>query len=118
MNYKTGIDRLFDRHGRDTKLQIAGYYYYDKAIIQLMRYKNKAYVDLPIGPSGIRDNGTYLYIGKPEHDFSKNWRTVRIFADGFEFLVKRAQMIYCGSQPLYLWAVLYPMAKDGAYEGD
>ncbi|MBR6693883.1 MAG: hypothetical protein IKL62_02930 [Clostridia bacterium] len=117
MDYKKGIDRLLERYGRDATIENLGKRYSDKAIIQLMRYKNKIYVDLPIGPSGMRDNATYLYIGKPEHDFSTSWRNVRIFADGLHFLVKRAQMIYCGQEPLYLWAVLYPAIRDGAYEG-
>ena len=115
MDYKKGINRLLDRYGREATIRIEGKDYTDTALIQLMRYKNKIYVDLPIGPTGLRDNASYLYIGKPQYDFSDRWRNTRVFADGYEFVVKRADMVYCGQTPLYLWAVLYPSIRDGGY---
>ncbi len=116
MDYKKGLYRLLDNYGRPTTLYIKGITYSDNAIVQLMRYKNKMYIDLPVNELGTHDNGSYLYIGKPDYDFSKHWQGTRVMTDGLVFMVKRAQMIYCGTQPLYLWAILYPAVKDGDYE--
>lgn len=111
------IAELFSKHGQEIELQWPFESYYYKAFVQLMRYKNKMYIDLPMGEMGRRDNGCYLYIGPPEYDFSQNWETVKIYFEGRKHRVKRAQMIYCGGKPFYVWAVLYRTVKDGEYEG-
>ncbi|MBQ8550785.1 MAG: hypothetical protein IKL44_03295 [Clostridia bacterium] len=80
-----------------------------------MRYKNKIYVDLPRGPAGTRDNGSYLYIGKPQYDFSETWNASKVYIDGRVFWVKRAELIRFGGRPLYVWAVLYPAIEGGKY---
>lgn len=116
MNREKIITKLFDRYGQDTVIEIKFKKHYDKAFVQLMRYKNKIYLDLPVGEIGTRDNSSYLYIGKPEYDFTNNWDTVRIFSDGYVHYVKRAQMVYCAGKPLYVWAVLYRTVRDGEYE--
>ena len=116
MNIEKSVKKLFETCGQDVTVQIEYKQYNDKAFVQLMRYKNKIYIDLPLGETGIRDNGSYLYIGKPEYDFSDSWGTVRIYCDGYKYMVKRAQMIYLGSKPVCLWAVLYRTVRDGKYE--
>ncbi len=118
MNLEKRIKKLFERCGQDVTLQIKFKTYKDKAFVQLMRYKNKIYIDLPSGEVGVRDNGSYLYIGKPEYDFSEEWGTVRVFCDGYKYMVKRAQMIYFGNKPVCVWAVLYRTVRDGKYERD
>jgi hypothetical protein len=84
-------------------------------MVQIMRYKNKIYVDLPRGPAGMRDNASYLYIGKPQYDFSETFNTAKVYIENRVFWVKRAQLIRFGGQPLYVWAVLYPAMEDGKY---
>lgn len=116
MNIEKSINRLFKTCGQDVVIRKSFIDYHDKAFIQLMRYKNKIYVDLPAGEVGIRDNGTYLYIGKPKYDFTESWGGIHIFCDGYRYLVKRAQMIYLGTKPVCVWAVLYRTVKDGEYE--
>lgn len=110
------VNRLFDKYGQDVVIEINAERYEDTAFVQLMRYKNKIYLDLPVGEIGTRENGSYLYIGKPCYDLSKQTDNVKIYSEGFLHYVKRAQTIYCAGKPLYTWAVLYRTVKDGEYE--
>ncbi len=116
MNIEKSVNKLFDTCGQDVTLQISIYEYHAKAFVQIMRYKNKMYVDLPMGEPGILDDGCYLYIGKPEYDFSNDWGTVRVFFGGYKHKVKRAHMLYVGNKPVCVWAVLYRTIRDGKYE--
>ncbi len=117
MDYKKSIMRLLERHGEAVKILSHGKYYNGRAIIQIMRYKNKMYIDLPVNELGTHDNGSYLYIGSPDFDFSRQWESTQITdEEGYVYLVKRAHMIYCGRVPVYMWAVLKPAVKDGVYE--
>ncbi len=111
------ILKLFEKRAQDIKVTIRQETYNIKAFIQLMRYKNKMYIDLPMGEIGRRDNGCYLYIGPAEPNFSSDWNTTKVFFEGYAHRVKRAQMIYCDGKPFYIWAVLYRIVKDGEYEG-
>lgn len=116
MNCKRQIDKILTKYGKKIKIRNFLTESEGLAIIQLMRYKNKMYVDLPISEIGVRDTGCYLYIGSPENDFTENWRNIKIEVDGHLFGIKRAHMIYCGKQPFYQWAILYRRCSGGAYE--
>lgn len=117
MDFKKSVARLLEKYGGKVRILAQGNYYNGKAIIQLMRYKNKMYIDLPVNELGTHDNGSYLYIGSPEFDFSKKWTNAQITDEkGYIYVVKRAHMIYCGTEPVYMWAVLKPAVKDGEYE--
>ncbi len=116
MNITKTVSKLLEKRGQDVKVVLRYDEYNIKAFIQLMRYKNKMYIDLPMGEIGRRDNGCYLYIGPPEPDFTECWTTTDVYFNGYTYGVKRAQMIYCDGKPFYIWAVLYRIVKDGEYE--
>lgn len=116
MKIENRIDRLFQKYGQEVRVNLRHVRYNIKAFVQHMRYKNKMYIDLPLGAVGERDNGCYLYVGPPECDFSDEWGGVELFVGGYRYLVKRAQMIYLGEKPIYVWAVLYRTIKEGNYE--
>lgn len=116
MNATEKINELFSKHGQSITVVNSLKEYNIKAFVQVMRYKNKMYIDLPMGGLGRKDNGCYLYVGPPECDFTENAVTAKIFFEGYKHRVKRAEMIYCDGKPFYVWAVLYRTIKDGDYE--
>ncbi len=117
MKIEKMIKTIFKKYGQQAEVNLRHKKYNIEAFVQHMRYKNKMYIDLPLAAVGQRDNGCYLYIGPPECDFSNNWGGVELFIGGYRYLVKRAQMIYFGTTPLYVWAVLYRTISEGEYEG-
>lgn len=116
MDFKQTLSSLFKKHGQEILLDTFFEKHSFKAFLQIMRYKNKIYIDLPQGEIGRRDNGCFLYIGPPEYDFTEKINLTKINFGGSVYRVKRAQKVYFGDEPLYIWAVLYRTIKDGAYE--
>lgn len=116
MNFLILMHRFFEKHGQEMILDTFTEQHEIRAFIQVMRYKNKIYIDLPQGEIGRRDNGCFLYIGPPEHDFTDKIDATKIFFAGQKYRVRRAQRIYFGNRPLYIWAVLYRTIRDGEYE--
>lgn len=114
MDLKKKIDSLLEKHGR--KIEI----FFDEtpidtfALIQPLRYKNKMYLELERSEIGIKDNTCFLYIGPAEYDLRDSNVTIRC-EDG-SFSVSRADMIYFGNTPSYVWAVLNKRIKDGYYD--
>ena len=110
------LEKLFLKHGQEVVVDTYFNTQSVHAFIQLMRYKNKIYIDLPQGEIGRRDNGCYLYVGPPECDFTADAALTKIIFNKQVFRVKRAEVVYFGNKPLYIWAVLYRTIKDGEYE--
>lgn len=116
MDFHRLMHRFFLKHGQEMTLDTFTEQTKIRAFIQVMRYKNKIYIDLPQGEIGRRDNGCFLYIGPPEYDFTDKVTTTKLYFAGQKYRVRRAQRIYFGNRPLYIWAVLYRTIKDGEYE--
>ena len=115
MNMEKKLAQLFEKCGQEILLDTFSEKFTYRAFVQMMRYKNKMYIDLPQGEVGRRDNGCYLYIGPPEYDFTRIPTITKVTFGGFLYRVKRAEMIYLKGRPLYVWAVLYRVIKDGEY---
>lgn len=116
MDMERRLSLLFSKCGQDIVLDTFWEQKPIRAFVQMMRYKNKMYIDLPLGEMGRRDNGCYLYIGPPEHDFTKTPKLTEITFGGHRYHVKRAEMIYLLGKPFYVWAVLYRAIEGGEYE--
>lgn len=108
-------DRMFEKYAQDVEVTHGGYSYKTKGIIQLMRYWNKIYLDMPQCGIGRRDNGTYLYIGHPDCPIDGDIFGSTITYKGKRYGIKRAHTVYCFGEPLYVWAVLYIHIKGGKY---
>ena len=106
MSKCTLINKLLTRYGRSLWVSIRGIKTHCHALVMPARYKNKMYLDADVTDGGIMDNGRILYIGPAEPDFTKDWANTVISFDDKKFFVTRADMIYLGDKPLYIWAVL------------
>lgn len=83
-------------------------------LIQPLRYKNKMYLDFERSEIGIKDNTCFLYIGPADVEL-KETETI-IMGEDCSYSVSRADVIYLGRNPIYIWAVLTKRIKDGQYE--
>lgn len=100
---------MLDKFGREICLK--GYDGWTSEIfhglIQPLRYKNKIYLDGVYTVIGFDNQGKYLYIGPAVHDLTAlgtSWGY--IYADGAKYTVDRAEKVYCGESPVYIWAII------------
>lgn len=107
MNIDEKITQCLDRFGRNVRVKTGGTTVECCAVISPMRYKNKMYLDADVSEVGIKDNSRSLYVGPVEVDFTKNWNGTIIESNTDKYSVTRADMVYSGKQPAYVWAVLY-----------
>lgn len=77
-----------------------------KAFISPLRYKNKMYLYGVNTEIGYNSQGHYLYIGPPEPDLTLAASDSYISATGKKFRVDRAEKVYKGDEPFYIWAVV------------
>ena len=104
------VDYLFDRFGRSVRLYTVATEQYSQphnAIIQPLRYKNKMYLaDLHL-PAGIGNMGYYLYLGSASVDITAlQSEEVYIEAGGEKYFITKAEKVYFGENPIYIWAIL------------
>ncbi|MCL2023040.1 MAG: hypothetical protein FWG82_01545 [Oscillospiraceae bacterium] len=97
---------VLKKYGRPTQLisetgfPIASY----SAFIQPLRYKNKLYLYGTHTEIGYNSHGHYLYIGPPEYDLQTEGQEIKIGSDHYR--IERAETVYLGAEPLYVWAVI------------
>lgn len=86
------------------------------ALIEPMRYKNKLYLEMPRDILGFTDKECFLYLGPSDVDFvgAENDTVIRTVSKAFN--VTRADRLMVAGEPQYIWAVLTPRVKDGAYD--
>ena len=95
-----------EKFGRRVLVKTANAEQSCSALLMPLRYKNKMYLDADVTDFGIHDKSRTLYIGPPEPNFSNDWQSTVITADDKKYTVTRADMIYLGERPAYIWAVL------------
>ena len=113
-SYKMRLDRLLEKYGQKVTVCNQDGEFDVKVIIQPLRYKNKMYLDFERSEIGIKDNTCFLYIGPA--DVSLDQDNVRILGVGAAYRVSRSDLIYLGTKPVYVWAILNKRLKDGAYD--
>lgn len=108
------IEKMFQKFGREITLKR-----YDgwsspvyHGFIQPLRYKNKIYLDGVYTVIGFDNQGKYLYIGPASHDLTVfNTQTGYIYADGAKYTIDRAEKVYSGNSPVYVWAIIREMVE-------
>ena len=100
------IKREIRKYGKTITVDISDEKMKGEAVILPLLYKNKMYLELDITELGLRDNSKMLYIGPYDIDFTKDWSNVTISDSEYSYSVSRADMIYIGNEPIYVWAVL------------
>lgn len=103
------VERILRDFGRTVFLSGADGWQSEKfsAFIQPLRYKTKLYLSGECTPVGINGNDAYLYIGSPRHDITRLEPCHRINdSDGGKYIIDKAEKIYLGEKPLYIWAVI------------
>lgn len=103
------ISEMFNRFGREIRLRKDDGWYSPifHGFIQPLRYKNKIYLDGVYTVIGFDNQGKYLYIGPPEHDLTSfDSATGHIEADGAKYTIDRAEKVFYGDAPVYIWAII------------
>ncbi len=83
-----------------------------KALIQPLRYKNKMYLDGIYTEIGFNSQGHYLYIGPPEIDLTATADGEFLSADGVSYQIDRAEKVYMGKEPFYIWAIIRTIVEE------
>ena len=81
-----------------------------KAFIQPLKSKTDALSDRTLTMSGFKDTSTYLYLGLPDINFSRNDDAI-IESNGKQYVVHTSEVYHLCDEPLYVWAVLKPHKK-------
>lgn len=102
-----GVSALIKRFGEEVLLSQQEIQQKTYAVIQPLLYKNKMYLGGKITPFGIRDDGHYLMIADIA-DKITDWGKVIVSNHAGKFSVKRAEVVSCGKDDLYIWAVITP----------
>lgn len=103
------LNKMFTKFGREIRLKknsgwVSPVFH---GFIQPLRYKNKIYLDGVYTVIGFDNQGKYLYIGPTNHDLTKlNYLEDIIEADGTKYIIDRAEKVYYGNAPAYIWAII------------
>lgn len=78
------------------------------AFIQPLRYKNKLYLDGTSLTQGLYDGSHYLMIAPSNLKLEQPCEDYVIKCDAMDkyFTVKKCEIYYLSSRPLYVWAIL------------
>lgn len=82
-----------------------------KAFISPLRYKNKMYLYGVNTEIGYNSQGHYLYIGPPEIDLTAAEDGSYIRCMGEKYRIDRAEKVYNGEKPFYIWAIIRVMVE-------
>lgn len=99
------LARCFELTGRQAEIHCGESVTPVHAIISPLRYKNKMYLDGVYTEIGFNSEGHYLYIGPAEPDLTA-LDGAYVSADGVKYRIDRAEKVYRGSSPFYVWAVI------------
>ena len=103
------IEGMFQKFGREISLKKDDGWSSEifHGFIQPLRYKNKIYLDGVYTVIGFDNQSKYLYIGPARHDLTEfDVQSGHIEADGAKYSIDRAEKVYYGSKPLYIWAII------------
>lgn len=103
------IDEMFTKFGREIRLGKEDGWRSSifHGFIQPLRYKNKIYLDGVYTVIGFDNQGKYLYIGPPDYDLTNfDSSTGFIISDGVKYTIDRAEKVYYGDAPVYIWAII------------
>ncbi len=105
---------VFIRQGRETRVL-----YEDgslsaafRGFIQPLRYKNKMYLFGVNTAIGFDSEGRYLYIGPPGYDLTALPGGACLLCGGVKYRVERAEKVYKGSEPFYIWAIVRVVVEE------
>ncbi len=105
----TELDKVFKKFGREILLTKDDGWNSEifHGFIQPLRYKNKMYLDGVYTVIGFDNQGKYLYIGPANHDLTAfDSATGCILCDNVKYTIDRAEKVFCGKEPLYIWAII------------
>ena len=105
----TEVEKMFRKFGREIVLKRDDGWRSETfhGFIQPLRYKNKIYLDGVYTVIGFDNQGKYLYIGPARHDLTVFDSTAgHVESDGVKYTVDRAEKVYYGASPLYIWAII------------
>ena len=103
------VAEVFSRFGREVRLGDDNGWSSEiyRAFIQPLRYKNKMYLDGVYTVIGFDNQGKYLYLGPPSHDLTGlDVSSDYIYSDSVKYTVDRAEKVYNGDVPVYIWAII------------
>lgn len=88
-----------------------------KAFIQPLRRRHRLYISEKLIPQGYFDNGYQLYIGDAKCRLCDESDTV-ISSGGVRYTALVDEVFSIGSEQVYVWAILMPMAgqKENDYD--
>ncbi len=109
------LTSMMERYGRTVSLSMPDGWHSPqfRAFIQPLRYKNKMYLEGSHTEIGLYDPGYYLYIGPAAHDLTRLAAGACVCAAGGEhYQIDRAERVFIGEKPLYIWAILRSTTQE------
>lgn len=110
---RTMIEKILRGYGKSLVLCHKGKQYSVKAFFQVVTGKSERYAKLQPGITGLEDSTRYVYIGPIDPEAMAG---DEIIADGKSYQIRQAQMIYEGSEAVYIWGMC--IEKGGAENWD
>ena len=109
------IQQFFDKFGRRAHFEEPDGWRSTSfsCFLQPLRYKNKMYLNGINTQIGFNAQGHYLFIGPPDHDLTALSTRATLHIDGCSYLVDRAEKVYCGDKPYYIWAIVRTVVLEG-----
>lgn len=116
MKIKDRFMSFLKKAGEETNVIIGETGTLTYALIEPMRYKNKLYLEMPRDILGFTDKECYLYLGPFDVDFVGHENETVVRTHDKAFNVTRADRLMVSGEPQYIWAVLTPRVRNGAYD--
>ena len=117
MDFKAETLKFLDCLGEEATVTVGEDSYPIKALIQPMRYKNKMYLEDDRTELGFKNGECFLYLGPAEPDFAGVETSTTVTTKHRVYSFSRADRIALKGITQYIWAVLTPKYKDGAFYG-
>ncbi|MEE1139690.1 MAG: hypothetical protein U0M02_14555 [Acutalibacteraceae bacterium] len=106
------IEPVFRHYGRPASfVSKDGETVETRAFISPLRYKNKMYLYGVNTEIGYNSQGHYLYIGPPDPDLTAAADGSYIYCLGEKYRIDRAEKVYNGENPFYIWAIIRVMVE-------
>ncbi len=105
---RNDLNSIFKKFGREISIKQDDGWSSEifHGFIQPLRYKNKMYLDGVYTVIGFDNQGKYLYIGPATHDLTALESDSFIVCDGTKYTIDRAEKVYYGKEPMYIWAII------------
>jgi hypothetical protein len=113
MNRIEKINRVIGKNGSSVEILYKFGTVKTFAFIQPAMYKNKMYIDNEQSPIGEIDESCYIYIGHPDYALPDGTVIIR---DCKYFVTVKSDVVYGGTGPAYVWAILRRKITEGQYE--